>query len=210
MAKEKVDKSNYDPAKCWAKSKRTGQQCGGQPINGTRVCRMHGGNLPAAKAKYAREQEEARIRRVAKRLGTPAEEGQDPAQVLLDQVASKAAEVEWLRRQIELINSDEDLFWSTQKEITKDMPTGTYTEEVKEAGQHVIYQIYQKAQDQLVKYAGETLRAGVEERQVQAAERTGEQFEKVLMAVLSAINATPDQLQTASTEIPRILRDMSA
>src|SRR5699024_4630786 len=167
-------------------------------------------NLPAAKAKYAREQEGARIRRVAKRLSTPAEEGQNPAQALLDQVAHTAAEVEWLRRQIELINSAEALFWSTQEAITTDTPTGAYTEEVKEAGQHVIYQIYQKAQDQLVKYAAETLRAGVEERQVRAAERTGEQFEKVLMAVLSAINATPDQLQTASTEIPRILRDMSA
>lgn len=205
---DKVDKSGYDPKHCWATSKRTGLQCGAWPINGTRVCRMHGGNLPAAKAKHAKAKEEARLKRVAQRLGTPVEDA-NPSQVLLDQVASKAAEVEWLKRQIELMKSDDELFWSLQKEITKDTPQGTITETSEEAGQHVIYGLLHKSQDQLVRYSEATLRAGVEERQVRAAERTGEQFEKVLMALLASINATPDQLQTAAVEIPRILRDMA-
>lgn len=203
-----VDKSGYDPKHCWATSKRTGRQCGAWPINGTKVCRMHGGGNKQSKAKNQRTKEEERLKRVAARLGTPVD-GADPAQVLLDQVASKAAEVEWLKRQVELIETDEALFWSTQKELTRDTPQGTITEEVKEAGQHIIYSILHKSQDQLVRFSEATLRAGVEERQVRAAERTGEQFEKVLMALLAGINATPEQLQIASTEIPRILRDMA-
>lgn len=208
MTKVKVDKTGYDPKKCYATSKRTGLQCGAWPINGTRVCRMHGGNLPAAKAKHARTKEEERLKRVAKRLGTPVE-GNDPAQVLLDQVSSKAAEVEWLKRQVELVETDEEMWKSTKKEIERDDRFGTSTEVQVESGQHIIYQVLHKSQDQLVRYAEATLRAGVEERQVRAAERTGEQFEKVLMALLAGINATPEQLQIASVEIPRILRDMA-
>lgn len=204
-----VDKSNYDPKKCWATSKRTGLQCGAWPINGTRTCRMHGGNLPAARKKKQREKEEARLKRTAARLGTPVE-GQDPAQVLLDQVAHKAAEVEWLKRQVELVENDEELWWSTKRTLERTTPMGDISEDVKEAGQHIIYQVLHRAQDQLVRYASETLKAGVEERQVRAAERTGEQFEQVLMAVLASINATPEQLRTASTEVPRILKDMAA
>lgn len=198
-----VDKSNYDPKKCWATSKRTGQQCGGKPANGTRVCRMHGGNTPAARAKAARLKEEARLERTARRLGTPVDDGVDPGQVLLDQVAAKAAEVEWLRRQVEMVKTDRELFWGVVK--TLDKPLGV--EVTEEAGMNIIYQVLHKAQDQLVRYSAETLRAGVEERQVRAAERTGEQFEQVLMSVLAAINATPQQLQIAATEVPRILMD---
>lgn len=169
---------------------------------------MHGAANKQTKAKHKRTKETARLERVAKRLGTPVD-GQDPSQVLLDQVASKAAEVEWLKRQVELIENDDALFWSTQRELTRDTPMGDTTETTKEATQHIIYSVLHKAQDQLVRYAGETLRAGVEERQVKAAERTGEQFEQVLMTVLSSINATPEQLQLASTEVPRILRNMA-
>lgn len=208
MTKSQVDKSNYDPRKCQATSKRSGLQCGQWKAHGTQVCRMHGASNKQSKAKAKRTKEEARIERTARRLGTPVE-GQDPSQVLLDQIASKAAEVEWLKRQVELIENDEDLFWSTQKEMERTAPLGDSTETTKESTQHIIYSILHKAQDQLVRYAEATLRAGVEERQVRAAERTGEQFEKVLMSVLSAIDATPKQLQTASTEIPRILRDMA-
>lgn len=204
-----VDKSNYDPTKCWATKKRTGTQCGNWPALGTRVCRMHGAANKQSKAKHKRTQEAARLERAAARLGTPVD-GQDPSQVLLDQVANKAAEVEWLKRQIDLIQTDQELWWSTKRTLEKSTPMGDVSEEVKESGQHVIYQVLHKAQDQLVKYASETLKAGVEERQVQAAERTGEQFERVLMAVLAAIDATPDQLRTAATEVPRILKDVSA
>lgn len=200
----KVDKSGYDPRKCQATSRTTGEQCGNWKALGTNVCRMHGAATPKAKAKHKRDKETARLERVAKRLGTPVD-GTDPGQVLLDQVASKAAEVEWLKRQVELISNDEEMFWGmVQSDDTRFGIDTTY-----KAGMNVIYQTLHKAQDQLVKYASETLRAGVEERQVRAAERTGEQFESVLRAVLGAINATPQQLQIASTEVPRILMDMS-
>lgn len=209
MTKTPVDKSNYDPKKCQATCKRSGKQCGQWKMNGTNVCRMHGAANKQSKTKHKRTKDTARIERTARRLGTPVD-GQDPSQVLLDQVASKAAEVEWLKRQVELIENDDDLFWSTQRELTRELPAGDTTETTKEATQHIIYSVLHKAQDQLVRYAGETLRAGVEERQVKAAERTGEQFEQVLMTVLSSINATPEQLQLASTEVPRVLRNMSA
>ena len=72
-----------------------------------------------------------------------------------------------------------------------------------------MYTLLHKAQDQLARYAAETLKAGVDERQVKLAEQTGAQFENVLTSLLTAIQATPEQMQTAATEIPRILRNLA-
>jgi hypothetical protein len=78
-----------------------------------------------------------------------------------------------------------------------------------EARQHIVYTLLHKAEDQLAKYAAETLKAVVDERQVRIAEAMGAQFETVLTSLLTAISATPEQMQTAATEIPRILRNLA-
>lgn len=204
-----VDKSSWDPAKCQATSKKRGDQCKNYPVRGLRVCLRHGGGSKKARAAATRNLEQEKLTRVARRLGTP-HENLDPAQALLDLVASKAGEVEWLRHQVELLETDGDLWWGETKVVGKDNPEfGEQFERTEEARQHVVYTLLHKAQDQLAKYAAETLKAGVDERQVRLAEQTGAQFEAVLTSLLAAISATPEQMQTAATEIPRILRNLA-
>lgn len=205
-----VDKSNWDPKKCQATSKkRPGEQCGAYPRKGLTVCRVHGGSNKRAKEAAKRNLEQEKLTRVARRLGTP-HDNLDPAQALLDLVASKAGEVEWLRHQVELLETDGDLWWGETKVVGKDNPEfGEQHERTEEARQHVVYTLLHKAQDQLARYAAETLKAGVDERSVRIAEQTGAQFETVLTSLLTAIQATPEQMQTAATEIPRILRNLA-
>lgn len=204
-----VDKTGWDPAKCQATSKKRGDQCKNYPVRGLRVCLRHGGGSKKARAAAARNLEQEKLTRVARRLGTP-HENLDPAQALLDLVASKAGEVEWLRHQVELLETDGELWWGETKVVGKDNPEfGEQYERTEEARQHVVYTLLHKAQDQLARYAAETLKAGVDERQVKLAEQTGAQFETVLTSLLTAISATPDQMQTAATEIPRILRNLA-
>lgn len=204
-----VDKSSWDPAKCQATSKKRGDQCKNYPVRGLRVCLRHGGGSKKARAAATRNLEQEKLTRVARRLGTP-HDNLDPAQALLDLVASKAGEVEWLRHQVELLETDGDLWWGETKVVGKDNPEfGEQYERTEEARQHVAYTLLHKAQDQLARYAAETLKAGVDERQVRIAEATGAQFETVLTSLLTAISATPEQMQTAATEIPRILRNLA-
>lgn len=207
---DNIDRSDWDPKKCWAASKRQpGKQCGNYPIRGAKTCLRHGSGSKKARAAAARNLEQEKLTRVARRLGTPHTD-LDPAQALLDLVASKAGEVEWLRHQVELLETDGDLWWGKTKVVGKDNPEfGEQYERTEEARQHVVYTLLHKAQDQLARYAAETLKAGVDERQVKLAEQTGAQFETVLTSLLTAISATPEQMQTAATEIPRILRNLA-
>lgn len=210
MAKRKdIDRTGWDPTKCQSFSKSTQGQCGSYPVHGLTVCRVHGGSSKRARTAATRNIEQEKLARVARRLGTPRTD-LDPAQALLDLVASKAGEVEWLRHQVELLETDGDLWWGETKVVGRDNPEfGEQYERTEEARQHVVYTLLHKAQDQLARYAAETLKAGVDERQVKLAEQTGAQFETVLTSLLTAIQATPEQMQTAATEIPRILRNLA-
>lgn len=203
-----IDRTGWDPKKCWALSKRSQKQCARYPMAGSKVCRTHGGATRVNKKAAERNLEQEKLTRVARRLGTP-HENLDPAQALLDLVASKAGEVEWLRHQVELLETDGDLWWGMTKDSTESSAFGDKHTVVEEARQHVVYTLLHKAQDQLARYAAETLKAGVDERQVRIAEATGAQFETVLTSLLTAISATPEQMQTAATEIPRILRNLA-
>ena len=173
-----VDKTGWDPAKCQAMSKKRGDQCKNYPVRGLRVCLRHGGGSKKARAAATRNLEQEKLTRVARRLGTPHTD-LDPAQALLDLVASKAGEVEWLRHQVELLETDGDLWWGMTKSEEGATGMGTIDKRTEEARQHVVYTLLHKAQDQLARYAAETLKAGVDERQVKLAEQTGAQFEAV-------------------------------
>lgn len=188
-----VDKTGWDPAKCQAMSKKRGDQCKNYPVRGLRVCLRHGGGSKKARADATRNLEQEKLTRVARRLGTPHTD-LDPAQAFLDLVASKAGEVEWLRHQVELLETDGDLWWGMTKSEEGATGMGTIDKRTEEARQHVVYTLLHKAQDQLARYAAETLKAGVDERQVKLAEQTGAQFEAVLTSLLTAIQATPEQM----------------
>lgn len=124
MVKRKdINRSGWDEKKCQGYSKSTQRQCNSYPVHGLTVCRVHGGSSKRAKAAATRNLETEKLTRVARRLGTPHTD-LDPAQALLDRVASKAGEVEWLRHQVELLESDGELWWGRTKESEEDNPHG--------------------------------------------------------------------------------------
>lgn len=75
------------------------------------------GGSKKARAAATRNLEQEKLARVARRLGTPHTD-LDSAQALLDLVASKAGEVKWLRHQVELLETDGDLWWGEAKHTT--------------------------------------------------------------------------------------------
>lgn len=197
-----VDKSNWDPKKCQAVNKKRGDQCRLPPRKGLTVCRMHGGSSKKALAAATRNLETAKAERLAQRLGAPIKLD-DPSKYILDLIATKAGEVEWLRHQVELLESDEALWWGTVKQVTKDTAFGTETTVEEAAQQHIIYTLLHKAQDQLARYASDALKAGIEERQTKIMEQTGEQFMTVIQAVLDGLGLTDEQKKIA----PKLIRD---
>jgi hypothetical protein len=131
----------------------------------------------------------------------------DPAQILLNLVATKATEVEWLDAKIQALESDDDLFWGVTKRKKGETAFGSTSEETREAAQHIIYQLLHKAQDQLAKYTSDALRAGIEERQVKLAERTSAQFSWILQQLITRLDLTPTQQDQADQIIPTLIHE---
>lgn len=203
MVKRKdIDRTGWDERKCWAYSKSTGTQCGSYPRHGSSTCRVHGSSNKRSKTAAARNLETAKAERLAQRLGAPIKLD-DPSKYILDLIATKAGEVEWLRHQVELLESDEALWWGTVKQATKDTAFGTETTVEEAAQQHIIYTLLHKAQDQLARYASDALKAGIEERQTKIMEQTGEQFMTVIQAVLDGLGLSDEQKKIA----PKLIRD---
>lgn len=203
MVKRKdIDRSGWDPAKCQGFSKSTQRQCNSYPVHGLTVCRVHGGSSKRAKTAATRNLKTEKAQRLANRLGAPIKLD-DPSKYILDLIATKAGEVEWLRHQVELLESDEILWWGTIKQTVKSTPLGDETSVEEAAQQHIVYALLHKAQDQLSRYASDALKAGVEERQTKIMEQTGEQFMGVIQAVLDGLGLTDEQAKIA----PKLIRD---
>lgn len=200
---DNIDRSGWDPKKCWARNKKSGSQCGNYPLKGgAKTCRFHGSSNRRSKTAAARNLETEKAQRLANRLGAPIKLD-DPSKYILDLIATKAGEVEWLRHQVELLEDDEVLWWGKVKQTVKSTPLGDELSVEEAAQQHIIYTLLHKAQDQLARYASDALKAGVEERQVKILEDTGKQFMSVIQAVLDGLDLSVDQ----SAKVPELIRD---
>lgn len=192
--------------KCNGTNRKTGQPCGNYPLKGQTVCRYHGGNTPNAKAKAPKARQMAEIRRELQRLGSPAGVKGDPAQILLALVREKAAEVGWLRIQVEALE-DDTLWRGVTKATTEENAFGGKTSETVEARQHIVYTMYHKAQDQLAAYTAAALKAGIEERQVRIAEETAGQFTAILSRLRSQLDLTDSQAGQWDTVVSTVVRE---
>jgi len=152
---------------------------------------------------------QARAERILRRrLGMRLEEDSlDPAQILLNLVATKATEVEWLDAKIQALETDDELFWGTTQRKTGVGANGAIDETTEAAAQHIIYQLLHRAQDQLAKYTSDALKAGIEERQVKLAERTSAQFSWILTQLIARLDLTTRQREQADQLIPTLMRD---
>lgn len=159
----------------------------GWPLAGVGTCKYHGGGSAASRRKHKRtllRNEEQRQLALNERRFQPIVDA-DPATVLIDLVRQQAGIVAYLRERLETV-SEGDLVFGVVSETEHDSSApGSYTETVRETRVNIVYQMLQEAQRDLRDFAATALKAGVEERQIVAAERQADAFVGVLRGVLT-------------------------
>lgn len=193
--------------------RRNGEQCGNHAIKGAEVCRMHGGSIPAVKAKAAQRVAEEKAAAKMRLFAAPVEI--DPAQALLELVQWTAGEVRYWRAEVARIAEDEaeKLTWSQtshEEGTTPGAEGGYFDKDVSEAVPHVSYRMLTDAQDRLAKYAAAALRAGVEERRVRLAEDQGAAVAGVIRRILERLDLLEWQAEMVPSIVPEELRALSA
>ncbi|CAN7194444.1 hypothetical protein [Knoellia sp. LjRoot47] len=195
------DKCGQPHPRCYGHNGR-GLPCGLHPITGLRVCGKHGGSAPQSKTAAARNVEEAKAAKELARLGQKVDV--HPAEALLDLVHWTAGEVAYWRQVVTAIaDQDEaDLTWGRTKTKEGGDDRGT-TEEAKP---HIAYVLLERASDRLASYAAAALKAGVDERRVQLAERQGDLVASVIRRILDRLNLDEAQQALVGTVVPEELR----
>lgn len=174
-------------------------QCGNPPIRGASTCRMHGSAAPAARAKAAAN--------VARREAEKALAGfgvlrpVDPAQALLEEVWRSAALVA-LYESIVTNLDQADLVWGIVRRKEGGDDHGTTWQ----AAPNVWLGLLNEERDRLAARCVAALKAGLEERQVQLAEREGELIASVIHGILGDLRLSAAQQQLVRTVVPRHLR----
>jgi hypothetical protein len=182
---------------------RAGNPCGNRPITGGTVCRMHGGSAPAVKAKAAERKQQEAVRRTLMALGEP--EPIDPAQALLNLIAWKHGEVQWLRSKVQAVQ-DEVLVWGATEHREGVGPEGPISVTSERAQPNVWWSLLRQAEDQLSDYASKALRAGVAERQIRLAESTGAAIAGVVNVILDRLQLNAVQRGLVPTVVPEAFR----
>lgn len=175
------------PGRCNAWNPKAGKRCGNGAGKGTDHyghgrCYIHGGNTvshrkAAMKAMAADE---------ALRLGLPVEI--DPRDALLLAVHAAAGLVAFFAGKVAETGEDR-LVWGVTREERRDGVrdgddfSGTVT--VRESKPNVWYVLYREARHDLVNAAAAAARAGVEQRQVEIAERHAQAFADAVRGILS-------------------------
>ena len=191
------------PRGCHAHSGRGTRPCGLRPVTGLTVCQMHGGRSPQAQAKSAQLKAKAKAAREVARLGARLDV--HPAEALIDLVQWTAGEVAYWRDVVTAVDADgghRALTWGVTRVKDGGDDRGTTTA----AAPHVAYQMLTSASDRLATYAAAALRAGVDERRVQLAERQGALVADVIRGVLDALNLSAEQWELVPTIVPAQLR----
>jgi hypothetical protein len=133
----------------------------------------------------------------------------DPGEVLLDAVSWTAAMVRWLRRQLAEIGIDEIGFGVT-KVVDKTSTLTPGIDETRQAKQHVMLQMLREWTDQLGRLCALAIKAGVELRRVELAERVGALLADVLERTLADLDLPADTFAAARLSLGRQLRQVSS
>lgn len=198
---ESCDTCGQPHPRCYAH--KDGRPCRAWPIKGARVCKNHGGMAAQVRAKANGRLEEAKASRELARLGQKVTV--HPAEALLDLVHWTAGEVAYWRQVVTEVaehNDGKDLLWGTTKTKEGGDDRGT----TKEAKPHIAYTLLERASDRLAQYATAALKAGVDERRVQLAERQGDLVASVIRNILDRLNLTDEQTLLVGTVVPEELR----
>lgn len=195
--------------KCTA-HKTDGTLCAAWAIKGASVCRVHGGSIPAVRAKAAQRVADAKAEKAMRLFAEPVDI--DPANALLELVQWTAGEVRYWRAEVARIAEDtpDELTWGKTQAVEGVGPQGPVDTETREAVPPVAYRMLTDAQDRLAKYAAAALRAGVEERRVRLAEDQGALVAQVIRRILDRLDLAEWQAELVTTVVPEELRALAA
>jgi hypothetical protein len=158
-----------EPARCTARSSRTGKPCNKHPIAGGTVCTVHGGRAPQVKAAAAARVEAARLLKQA--AFDPAGMPRDPGEVLLAMLAMTHARV--------AVFADELAKQHAERGVDALIADSN------------LARLEREERDRAGKLAKTALDAGIAERQVRLAERQGELIVQVLEQFATALGHDP-------------------
>lgn len=189
--------------------KKNNDPCASSPAPGATRCGRHGGNSPKAKAAAGKRVAEAELAQKVGTLGIREKYPDvDPGQALLSEIQISHAHVQWLRAKVAEIEPDE-LVWGKTRTEEGVGPQGPVDMTVQEAGFHTWYQLYLKEREHFAKLTTMALKAGIEARKIQLAERTGEMVAGAIQRILDGLQLTPDQSKIVPTLVPTVLRELA-
>lgn len=152
-----------------------GKACRNNPRVGQTKCGKHGANTAKAIAAGKRRETERKAEAMAIKWGVPVDT--NPTDAILGQVCVWAGLELFYRDKAEAL-SDDDKVWGKTKQTSQDVAVagvGIQTAEgtTHEAKPNIWIELHERASQNLVKFAAEALRAGIEERRVRLAEHQG-------------------------------------
>lgn len=178
---------------------------------GLTVCTAHGGKNPNARAKSAKARADLAAAREVARFGRRVTV--HPAEALVDLVHWTAGEVAYWREKVselEAESGESGLTWGVTMEVDKRSGEFPGVDTTSEAKMAAAYAMLVDASNRLATYAASALRAGVDERRVQLAERQGTAIAGAVRAILEALDLTPEQWERVPTIVPAQLRLLTA
>lgn len=193
--------------------RRDGAPCRNDPMRGQSKCRMHGGKSRGAEANGERRQGEERARRALESFGAPAENVADPGAVLVGLIEVSAGLVDFYREQVRDLDPGALVWGVTKTKATAagsmlltfghtgseddedseigltDFGSAPSSEVESKASVSIWLQLFDAERDRLARLAVAALKAGVQERQIQLAERQGEVVGSAIRQILDAMLA---------------------
>lgn len=159
-------------------------------MRGQKVCYIHGGAAPKAKAAAERRLKEEATAIAVEKFG--GRRDIDPASALLEEVHRTAGHVAWLESQI--AEGHVDIAALTLRGVEPS----------------VWMQLYNTERNRLIAVTKAALDAGIAERQVQLAEAQGLMLASVIRAILDDLELSSMQLERAPGVIRQHLLAVSA
>lgn len=188
---------------CGASSKSERGWCGypagwGTDHPGEGRCRKHGGSTETQRKGAALSAARKHLAASVKTFGLPKDVS--PQQALLDEVQWTAGHVEWLREQVQELETNE-LIWGLSKVEHKNATEFAGTDIAESAHIHVLVELYQRERRHLVDVCRIAIAAGIEEQRVKLAERQGNILAAALGRLFDDLSLSADQ----RTRLPELI-----
>jgi hypothetical protein len=173
-----------DSRRCRATSKRAGERCKRAAIPGGRVCTIHGGASPRARAAAERRQAESAATALLNAIWDP------DAKPITDPVAALQALAGRLEHAARVLGARLDV-----EDVDLDNANGTaWVRVLRELRQVLV----------------EMERLGLSRREVELAEEAAEQLAAVLRRIFDRLGLSAEQQQLVPTVVPEELRRLAA